>query len=187
MAKRTRTRIKPKNRVDSSFEKPNKRGRPQKVRPSEVYGRARNYRGTFELIWDKLSGALLKSASETDVIQAFESEAASYAHEFVPALAGLVFGVVHHPKFPKRREPQIKYLADSLAAYGRVTAKRSREIVAQELAKEKAKLKHRVIRREIYIVCSCGYEGPTFQGKCPMKHPGQNRMGFSDIFQNRFI
>jgi hypothetical protein len=187
MAKRKKSRTRPLHRVDSSFEKPKKRGRPQKVRPSEVYGRALNYRGTFELIWDKLREALLKTSSETQVIEAFEAHAASYAHEFVPALAGLVFKVVHHPKFPKRRGPQIKYLADSLAAYGRVTAKRSREIVAQELAKENAKLKHRVLRREFYIVCSCGYEGPTFQRKCPRKHPGQNKMAVSDIFLNRFI
>ena len=115
MAKRTKTRIKPQNRVDSSFEKPKNEAARRKF-VLRVYGRARNYRGTFELIWDKLRGALLKSASETEVIQAFETEAASYAHEFVPALAGLGFKVVHHPKFPKRREPQIKYLADSLTS-----------------------------------------------------------------------
>lgn len=187
MAKPKKSRTKPEKGVDSFFENQKKRGRPQKVRPSEVYGRALNYRGIFERVWDKLREPLLKTTADAEVTQAFESHGQPYTREFVPALAGLVFKVVHHPKFPKRREPQIRYLADSLAAYGRVTAKRSREIVAQELAKERAKLKHHVMRREFYIVCSCGYEGPAYKGKCPKRHPGQSRVNLSDIFPRGFI
>ena len=100
----------------------------------------------------------------------------------MPSLVGLIFEVVHHPKFPKRHEPQINYLADSLAALGKVTPKRSREIVAQELAKERAKLKHRVLRREFYIECTCGYQGPAYKGKCPRRHPDKAQSEIPNIF-----
>lgn len=152
------------------------------MRPSEVYGRAQNYRTIFGEVWDKLGEPFLKTTSEAEVVQAFEAHAPQYAHEFVPSLVRLISEVVHHPRFPKRREPQINYLADSLAALGRVTPKRSREIVAQELAKEGAKLKHRVLRREFYIECTCGYQGPAYKGKCPRRHPDKAQSEFPSIF-----
>jgi hypothetical protein len=187
MVKRKKLQTRPQNGLDTYSENKKRRGRPQRVRPSEVFGRALNYRSVFGHVWDKLAEPLLKSTSEGGVVQAFERYAAPYAHEFVPALGGLILKTVHHAKFPKRREPQIKYLADSLAAYGRVTSKRSREIVAKELAKEKAKLKHRVVRRELYIVCSCGYEGPTYKKECPRRHPGQGKLEISDILPTRLF
>lgn len=180
MAKRKKPRKNPQKSLDSLSEEHKKPGRPPRVRPSEVYGRALNYRSTLGLIWDKLREPLLKASSEAEIVQAFEGCASGYAREFTP-LASLVFRTVHHPKFPKRREPQIKFLADSLAAYGRVTAKRSREIVAEELKKEREKQKHRMIRREFYIVCSCGYEGPTYKRKCPWKHQDHGKAGISNI------
>jgi len=158
------------------------------MRPSEVYGRARNYRTMFGQVWDKLGEPFLKTTSEAEVVQAFEAYAPQYAHEFVPSLIRLIFEVVHYPKFPKRHEPQINYLADSLAALGRVRPKRSREIVAQELAKERAKLKHRVLRREFYIECTCGYEGPAYKGKCPRRHPDKAKNEILDfIYQPRIF
>jgi hypothetical protein len=187
MAQRKKLQTKLRNGLDTFSENKKRRGRPQRVRPSEVYGRALNYRGTFGLVWDKLAEPLLKSTSEADVVQVFERYAGAYSREFVPALGGLILETVHHARFPKRREPQIKYLADSLAAYGRVTAKRSREIVAKELAKEKAKLKHRIVRREFYIVCSCGYEGPTYKGECPRRHPGQSKLEISEMLSHRLF
>ncbi len=152
------------------------------MRPSEVDGRAYNYRMIFGQVWDKLGEPLLRTTSEADVIQAFEAHAPQYARQFVPSLVRLIFEVVHHPKFPKRREPQINYLADSLAALGTVRPKRSREIVAQELAKERAKLEHRVLRREFYIECTCGYEGPAYKGKCPRRHPEKAKSESPGIF-----
>ncbi len=158
------------------------------MRPSEVYGRALNYRTIFTRVWDKLGEPLLKASSEAEVGQAFEAYAAPYTRQFVPSLVRLIFEVVHHPKFPKRREPQINHLADSLAALGWVRPKRSREIVAQELAKERAKLKHRVLRREFYIECTCGYEGPTYKGKCPRRHPEKAKNELLDfIYQPRIF
>lgn len=141
------------------------------MRPSEVYGRALGYRTIFDQVWNKLGKPLLKTSSEAKVVKAFKAKAPQHAQEFVPSLVRLIFEVVHHPKFPKRRKPRINYLADSLAALGKVRPKRSREIVAQELAKERARLKHRVLRREFYIECTCGYQGPAYKGKCPSLHP----------------
>lgn len=186
MAKRKNSRKKHEEMLDSFSEEHKKPGRPARVRPSEVYGRALNYRGTFGLIWDKLREPLLKANSEAEIVQALETGASGYAREFIP-LAGLVLRTVHHQKFPKRREPQVKFLADSLAAYGRVTAKRSREIVAEELKKEREKQEHRVIRREFYIVCSCGYQGPTYMKKCPGRHHGQSKLKTSDVYPLRLF
>jgi hypothetical protein len=152
------------------------------MRPSEVYGRALNYRTIFGKVWDKLREPLLKASSAAEVGHAFEAYAAPYTQQFVPSLVRLIFEVVHHPKFPKRPEPQINYLADSLAALGWVRPKRSREIVAQELAKERAKLKHRVLRREFYIECTCGYQGPAYKGRCPRRHPDKAQSEFPGFF-----
>lgn len=158
------------------------------MRPSEVYGRALNYRTIFGQVWDKLGEPLLKAGSEAEVAQALEAYAAPYGQQFLPSFVRLIFEVVHHPKFPKRREPQINYLADSLAALGAVRPKRSREIVAQELAKERAKLKHHVLRREFYIECTCGYEGPAYKGKCPRRHPEKIKSDFPNfILQPRIF
>ncbi len=188
MPKRKKSLSRPQKGLDSISANKRGRGRPPKMRPSEVYGRALNYRTIFSQVWDKLGDPFLKTTSEAEVVQAFEAHAPQYHREFVPSLARLIFEVVHHPKFPKRREPQINYLADSLAALGRVTPKRSREIVAQALAKERAKLKHRVLRREFYIECTCGYEGPAYKGKCPRRHPDKAKNEILDfIYQPRIF
>jgi hypothetical protein len=187
MVQRNKPQTRPENGLDIDSENKKRRGRPQRVRPSEVYGRALNYRDTFGLVWDGLAEPLLQCTSEEEVTQVFERYAATYARGFVPALGELILKTVRDKRFPKRRAPQIKFLADSLAAYGRVTPKRSREIVAKELAMEKAKLKHRVVRREIYIVCSCGYEGPTYKKDCPRRHPGQRKLEISELLPTRLF
>lgn len=188
MTKRKKSLPKPQKGLDSFSANKRGRGRPPKVRPSEVYGRALNYRTIFSQVWDKLGEPLLKTTSEIEVIQVFQTHAPQYSREFVPSLVLLILEVVHHPKFPKRHDPQINYLADSLAALGRVTPKRSREIVAQELAEERAKQKHLVLRREFYIECTCGYQGPAYKGKCPRRHPGQSQVDLSGhIFPSRLF
>src|SRR6266436_75020 len=106
MAKHKKSRTEPHKGLDSFSEGHKGPGRPARVRPSEVYGRALNYRGTFGLIWDRLREPLLKSSSEAEIAQVFETSASGYAREFTP-LAGLVLKTVHDPKFPKRREPRI--------------------------------------------------------------------------------
>jgi len=67
---------------------------------------------------------------------------------------------------PKRkREAQINFLADSIAACDRVTPRSSRDICERERAQ--IKRVHRIIRYEFYIECSCGYKGRSRNHACP--------------------
>jgi len=70
--------------------------------------------------------------------------------------------IVNDPKFPKRAAAQIRYLADSLAGVEQVTPRRSRDIVAEE----RNRIRHKIIRQDYYIACTCGYEGPALDGAC---------------------
>lgn len=140
------------------------RGRPRRVNPEETWGRGDNYRRIFNVVWHGLWPSLSQAQTEQDVISAFEQNAPSY-REFVPALASLVLKVIRDPKFPKRRQAQINYIADSLAAYGWVSPRRSRDICQKERLKEKRT--HRIIRYEFKIECSCGYKGFSHDHACP--------------------
>ncbi len=104
------------------------RGRPRRVRPSEIRGRGDNYRFIFGEIWNRLREPLLQVTTEKEITRVFDEYARPYTQEFVPALNALILKVIRDPKFPKRPEAQIKFIADSLAGYGRVSARRSRDI-----------------------------------------------------------
>jgi hypothetical protein len=163
------TRKKPirrsQNTLDTLGEK-RQRGRPQKIRPSVVSGRAENYRSTFRLIGPELMAAVVSAASSAEVIAAFENHAPAYAREFVPRLTADILQVIHEPKFPKRPEAQMNFLADSLAGRPIVEPRRSRDICGMQRAKERAKSPHQIIRKEYYIECSCGYSGPALNDAC---------------------
>lgn len=152
----------PSNSLDTYAQKRG-RGRPQWVNPSETVGRGNNYRGIFNLIWDALYPLLSAAQTDQDVIQAFEKTASG--REIMPALASLVLEVVHARNFPKRRQAQVNFMADSLAAYGHVSARRSRDICQRERLKEKHT--HHIIRYEFKIECSCGYNGFSRDHACP--------------------
>lgn len=78
----------------------------------------------------------------------------------------LLFSALHDKKFPRsNREAQEQFIADSLAALGQVSIRRSRDIVQSARTAEKRQGK--IIRREFYIECSCGYEGPAYHDACP--------------------
>lgn len=145
------------------------RGRPQKVRHSEVFGRADNYRMILAEVWHKLRNPLLapEIGEEEDVIRAFESYAQPYAEDFVPRLASDILRVIHEQKFPRSTKAQINFLADSLAGRPNVEPRTSRDICGQERAKVRTKSPHRILRKEFYIVCSCGYKGPALNNACP--------------------
>lgn len=106
----------------------------------------------------------MKARTEEEVIQAFEKDAC-YTDQF-RHLAPLILKVRNEKKFPKRREPQINFLADSLAGLGLISPRRSRDICDRERAQERKKSKHKIIRREYYIECSCGYKGPARDNAC---------------------
>jgi len=145
MLKRKNSPKRPKRTLDTFPEKRG-RGRPVRVRFSEIRGRADNYRWIFAQVWDRLWPPLSRADSEQAVIKAFQEGANPYDREFVPGLAGLALRVLREPKFPKRREPQVNFLADSLAGVGLVTPRRSRDICEQERAAEKRA--HHIIRYE---------------------------------------
>lgn len=149
-----------------AFREKRGRGRPYHVIHSEVIGRAENYRTAFGFVWSKLCGPLVAAKNVKEIIETFEKHAQGYAQEFVPRLAEDILKVIQDPKFPKRPEPQINFLADSLAGRPNVEPRTSRDICSKGRAKERAKSPHKIIRKEFYVECSCGYEGPALNDAC---------------------
>lgn len=152
--------------VDIAEERPpQKRGPKARVKPSEVLGRAENFVGILSQVWDRLWPLLSKAQTEDEVTKAFQEGARPYDQNFVPSLSQLLIGVLKETTFPRRAKSMQRFIADSAAALGDVTARRSRDICAQErLAKKRA---HRILRYEFFIECSCGYQGHSRDHACP--------------------
>lgn len=112
----------------------------------------------FDLLWDEIWPKLSQAETGQDVVLSFSgTKAGSYALEFIP-LADWILATLRDPKFPRRkREAQINFMADSIAGFGTVTPRSSRDICERERAR--IKKVHRVISYEYYIECSCGYKG----------------------------
>lgn len=142
------------------------RGRPRKIQPSWVYGRANNYRWIFDQLWQDVWPRLSKAQTQEDVANSFSiGGAKAYASNFVP-IADLILKVLRDPTFPKqKREAQIHFLADSIAAHGVVTPRSSRDICERERAR--AKQEHHILYYEFHIACSCGYKGYSRNHACP--------------------
>jgi len=157
---------KPRNNAQASRSGSERgRGRPPKIRSSEVYGRAEHWRGILEQVWDRLWPLLSNAHSEGEVTKAFQDGACPYDQYFVPSLSALTLQVLRESTWPKRPKAMQRFLADSLAGVGVVTQRRSRDICAQERAKRKTA--HHILRYEFYVECSCGYEGHSKHHACP--------------------
>jgi hypothetical protein len=143
-----------------------KRGRPRECQYPEILGRADNYRGIFTEIWHRLSGPLRTAQNEQEIIDAFRMEGEPYAQEFVPRLARDILGVLGEKTFPTTARAQIRFLANSLAGRPNVEARTSRDICAKGLAEEKTRSPHRILRKEYYVECSCGFMGPALNDAC---------------------
>jgi hypothetical protein len=141
------------------------RGRPPRVGPSEVRGRADHYRSILDQVWDRVWPRLSQARTDQEVIDAFLESAKPYAQNFVPSLAKLIFRVLREPKFPKRRETQVNFLADSLAGLGTVAPRSSRDLCERERAR--AKRAHHIVRWEVYVECSCEFTGQSHNRACP--------------------
>lgn len=165
MAKHPKSDTKAEKALDA-FSQKRGRGRPYHVLHSEVIGRAENYRGIFKQVWSALREPLIAANQAGEVIEAFEKHAQAYAREFVPRLAEDVLNVIRDPKFPKRPNPQINFLAESLAGRPNIESRTARDICSKQRAKEHAKSPHHIIRQEFYVECSCGYKGPAFNDAC---------------------
>jgi len=120
----------------------------------------------FDQIWEASGEPLLHASTEDEVIQAFEKAGVYYGNQ-LRHLAPLFLRVRRERRFPKRREAQIGFLADSLAGLGRVSPRRSRDICEEIRAILKKKTRYRILRREYYIECSCRYKGPAQNDACP--------------------
>jgi hypothetical protein len=142
------------------------RGRPRECTYSEIHGRAENYRNMFTDIWQSLCVPLLAAQNEDEVSEAFRCHGEPHAQQFVPRLAADILEVIRERKFPKRAKAQIKFLANSLAGRPNVVPRTSRDICAQALAEEKARSPYKIIRREFYVECSCGFKGPALNDAC---------------------
>ena len=132
------------------------------MRASEIAGRSYHYHLIFNQIVD-LDG-LLEAKTEDDV-QTIVKPWPTVYQEF-KGITALVLKAIHDPHLPQTRDARINFLADSLAARGSISFRRSRDICGRERARLKREREHRIIRREYYIECSCGYKGPARDNSC---------------------
>jgi hypothetical protein len=118
-------------------------------------------------VWSKLCSPLLAAENKEQVTAAFQDYGQPFAHNFVPLFAGDILTLIHSPGFPKKRsKAQIGFVADSLGGRDSLTFRTSRDVCAKERAKQQAKSPHRIIRKEFYIECECGYKGPARDNAC---------------------
>ena len=115
------------------------------------------------MIWDRLWPALSTAQTVEEVTEAIKEHGRPYDQTFEP-LAALILQVLRESTFPLRPDSQKRFLVDSLGALGVVSPRRSRDICAEERAKDQRK--HHIIRYEYYVECSCGYQGPSKDRAC---------------------
>ena len=142
------------------------RGRPRMLPPDTVTGRASNYEWALNEVWEELEGPLLNSKTSQDVTDAFKKFAGSCAVDFVPRLSADILELLIDLDFPKRQLPRTRFLARSLGGRPTLSFRRSRDICEDADREEKRKSPHRILRREYYVECSCGYRGPAFNDGC---------------------
>ena len=148
--------------TDKSAEK-NSPGRPRKIDPHIVVGTADVFRSQFTQAWPTLGKQLLAASSPVELWEVVKSGRGIISQMGDFLFSERIFEMIHDSKFPKvRTKRQIHFLADSLGGCGLVKPRRSREICAEERAKEQ----HVIVRRDFYIECTCGYAGPALNGAC---------------------
>ncbi len=100
------------------------------------------------------------------LFRAFEKNAQPYVGEFVPRLAPDILALIRDASLPKRAKAQIGFVADSLAGRPNIEFRTSRDICVKERKRRRAKSPHKIVRKEFYVECSCGYEGPARNSAC---------------------
>lgn len=165
MKKLKKQRKKEKKRLDKVSGR-KRRGRPETIPRSWVTGRANNYRFALTEAWPKLSGPLWAAKTEEEVASAFENHAQPYVSQFVPSLIPDVWALIHDSKFPKTSDAQIAFLAESLGGRPSIAFRTSRDLCGDERRRVALKSPYRIIRKEFYIECECGYKGPAHNDAC---------------------
>ena len=111
--------------------------------------------------WDKFVSA----TSEEDLDNSMK-KADSRARELLLQYPKLLLATLRDKQFPKHsREAREQFIADSLAAERRVSIRRSRDVAQSK--RSAVRKQGKILRREFYVECSCGYEGPAFHHACP--------------------
>ena len=143
-----------------------KRGPKPKIEPSEVINRAEDLRFIFKIFrgvidWTKLFAA--QCPEDVNSALALVDERDRKRCLYNP---GLILQCLKDPRFPKSdRDAQERFIIESVAGDGRVSMRRSRDICGETRAVQKRQ--GRIIRREFYIGCTCGFEGPALNDACP--------------------
>jgi hypothetical protein len=141
------------------------RGRKRRIHPEYVV-RAANYLfKLLEFCKDQIDwGKLELSKTEKEAATAIERVPPPYRERLNFWLAAIPEWA-QEGKFPKTNlERKMRHLADSVAAEGFLTPRRCRDVCLEE-RKRQAQL-GMILRREFYIECSCGYQGPAKGGGC---------------------
>jgi len=164
--RRTDVRKKTLDRISGPATNPTKkkRGRPLKMPREWVTGRASSYEFQLTEVWARLETPLMGTRTEDEVTAAFSEF--PYVRGFVPGLSSDIVALLNDPDFPKRANPRIKFLARSLAGRPSLSFRTSRDICEKAAAQERLKSRHHILRREFYIECSCGYQGPARDNAC---------------------
>jgi hypothetical protein len=134
--------------------------------PDTVTGRASNYERELDEVWETLQKPLLSSKTSDEVTDAFKKFAAICAWDFVPGLSSDILLLLNDPDFPQRALPRTRFLGRSLGGRPNLSFRTSRDICEKADREEKRKSPHRILRKEFYIECSCGYRGPAFNNGC---------------------
>ena len=164
LAKRRRMKRTSTNALDSVVARPG-RGRRPRVATDLMQARSEHLRRCLDQVWSDLAPRLFNARNAPAVKEAFESDAIRLAPiGAMPSWFTVIPGILRERTFPKTRDAQIKFLADSLAGWGEISPRRSRDLCAQ--ARAHAARETRILRYEFYVVCSCGYEGPSLDHAC---------------------
>ena len=164
LAKRRGTKKTLQKALDSVFAKPG-RGRRPRVAADLMRARSEHLRRCLDQVWSDLAPRLFAARNAADVKTAFDSEPIRLAPiGAMPSWYPMIPHIVRERAFPKTRAAQVKFLADSLAGWGEISPRRSRDLCAE--ARASAARETRILRYEFYVVCSCGYKGPSLNHAC---------------------
>jgi len=154
----------PTNTLDSVAAKPG-RGRRPRVVADLMRARSEHLRRCLDQVWSDLAPRLFAARNAADVKAAFDSEPIRLAPiGAMPSWYPMIPHILRERAFPKRRAAQVKFLADSLAGWGEISPRRSRDLCAE--ARASAARATRILRYEFYVVCSCGFTGPSLNHAC---------------------
>jgi hypothetical protein len=127
--------------------------------------RSEHLRRSLDQVWSDLAPRLFSARNAAEIKVAFESDPIRLAQiGAMPSWYAVIPRILRERTFPKTRDAQIKFLADSLAGWGEISPRRSRDLCAE--ARAQSARVTRILRYEFYIVCSCGYKGPSLNHAC---------------------